>query len=110
MLSFFNTIGFGIQFQKWDASLLCLPGMNPSEASLEYSLFNLGEGQMYRRFPVPLPAEQTYGDGPPWTCLGDQNYLTWVTKEKIGLEKIQAQLPKVRARVRRKGEAVENIT
>ena len=51
--------------------------MNPSERSLEYSLLKLGEGHRIQPFPAPLPNEQTYGHGAPWTCLGDQNYLAW---------------------------------
>lgn len=65
----------GLQLHVCDARLLCSPGMNPSERSLEYSLLNPGEGHRIQPFPAPLPNEQTYGRGAPWTCLGDQNYL-----------------------------------
>lgn len=65
----------GLRLHVWDARLLCSPGMNPSERSLEYSLLNLGEGHRIQPFPALLPNEQTYGHEAPWTCLGDQNYL-----------------------------------
>lgn len=72
----------GIQLHVRDARLLCSPGMNPSERSLEYSLLNLGEGHIVQLFPAPLPNEPTYGHGAPWTCLGDQSYLAWVVTAK----------------------------
>lgn len=72
----------GIQLHVWDARLLCSPGMNPSEQSLEYSLLNLDEGHTVQLFPTSLPSEQTYGHGAPWTCLGDQSYLAWVATAK----------------------------
>lgn len=68
----------------WDeARLLCSPGMNPSERSLEYSLLNPGEGHRIQPFPAPLPNEQTYGHGAPWTRLSDQNYLARAAAAKV---------------------------
>lgn len=55
----------GLWLHVWDARLLCSPGMNPSERSLEYSLLNLGEGHRMQPFPALLPNEQTYGHGAP---------------------------------------------
>lgn len=82
----------GIQLHVWDARLLCSPGMNPSEQSLEYSLLNMGEGHIVQPFSAPFPNEQTYGHGAPWTCLGDQNYLA-------------LELPLERGKVHAKGGA-----
>lgn len=55
----------GLWLHAWDARLLCSPGMNPSEWSLEYSLLNLGEGHRIQPFSAPLPSEQPYGHGAP---------------------------------------------
>lgn len=62
----------------WDPRLLCSPGMNPSERSLEYSLLNLGEGRRIQ--PDSLlcsPVSKHMVTEHLEHVLGDHNYLAW---------------------------------
>lgn len=54
----------------------CSPGMNPSRAAPGVFMAQPpDEGRGVQPFPAPLPNEQTYGHGAPWTRLGDHSHL-----------------------------------